>query len=224
MRIVRAVRNVSVLLLAAGAALGCGGGGGAAVVPDPNPPPPSGNVTLDVIADAALSGAILDSTSGRSVNAFVSAGQSVSPTLGNSETRGVAVYVWAIPTGATIVSATLRCTPTSVTGNPTTLVDALTLDHFDVGTNLDVGDFDGGPLFQASCATLVPLNQPMAAGTPVSTDVTTQVVADRTAVRGRSCFRLLFLAAIQNTQGLNTVQFEAGGVADAPVLTIIYAP
>ena len=103
MRIVRVVRNVSVLLLAAGAALGCGGGGGAAVVPDPIPPPPSGNVTLDVIADGPLSGEILDSVAGRTLDVPVVAGQSK---FGASETevRGVATFVWSVvvPSGVLV--------------------------------------------------------------------------------------------------------------------------
>ena len=223
MRIVRVVRNVSVLLLAAGAALGCGGGGGAAVVPDPIPPPPSGNVTLDVIADGPLSGEILDSVAGRTLDVPVVAGQSK---FGASETevRGVATFVWSVPAGATLVSATLRCTPTDVKGNPTGVVDALMLDHFDVGATLDTSDFDGGPLFQASCATLAPSGSPLVIGTEVSTVVTAQVQADRTAARGRSCFRLLFPAAVINIQGINQVQFGTGGTASAPVLTIVYTP
>jgi hypothetical protein len=124
----------------------------------------------------------------------------------------------SIPSGAPVVSATLRVQQNQVSGDPYTALGPLLLDQVVYGTVLDAGAYDRSfPTNQAFAmlATDTTLG-------PKETDVTVAVQDDLAAPRTRSQFRLRF-AIDTNGDGLGTAaRFDGPLSANPPLLIVTY--
>jgi hypothetical protein len=127
----------------------------------------------------------------------------------------------ALPTGATVVQATLLTSQVSVAGAPFSALGVLLAEHVNPGGTIDGADFSG-----AALSTAVVLSDNPALGSR-SVDATGAVQADLAAGRTRSCFRMRF--AVQGTvlgaADLVTMQDRsdlAGTGTQLPVLVVRY--
>jgi hypothetical protein len=195
-------------LLLAGLA-GCGGGGGGLATSSQSLPAVlDGFVTDDGFVDTATSSAIAvgdtDGTFDNHARGFVRFDRS------------------NLPPGATIVSATLRLHQSAVVGSPYATHGDVVVDHVDVGTSLDAGDFGALPLIPA-----LGVLSDDAGIESKDVDVTAAVLADVLAGRITSDFRLYFPLASDSDGAEDYVQFndvEDHFGDDVPLLEIEYLP
>jgi hypothetical protein len=128
----------------------------------------------------------------------------------------------SLPPGATVVSATLRLHQSAVTGAPYATHGDVLVDHVDIGTSLDAGDFGALPLIPA----LGTLSDDAGIESK-DVDVTAAVLADVLAGRTTSDFRLYFPLPTDGDGAEDYVQFDdvEGHFGDGvPVLEVEYLP
>ena len=124
----------------------------------------------------------------------------------------------AIPSGSTIVSATVRLHQGGTAGSPYGLLGNVLLDHVDYGAVLEAADYAVPALSTpGTLSTNTTLEYKQLA-------VTAQVQADITASRTRSQFRLRFSTADFSNNGLSDhVEFtDAEAPGNNPVLIVRY--
>jgi hypothetical protein len=193
----RALAGLIPLLIAA-ATSGCGGGGGGG----------DGGNTIVLPAQFDRTGFVSSITG--AAQASVVEGHETGDGGSNDVIRGcVAINLAGVPAGATVESAILRLSVSSLIGNPFPGLGTLNLDHVDLGPSLDAADFSGGTL-TATIATIPPVAQ----NSFPTIDVTAAVQADLAAGRASSCFRLWFSAAPSPNGQADLVSFNCR-LADA---------
>lgn len=211
-------------MLAAVAALtlcACGGGGGGGGGGDgsggtggDNPPGGTpGLVSLDLQADLVNTGF---ATSG---GQFQGAGTlQVGDDPGNASFRGLVRFpLGAIPAGATVTLASLRCSQTGVTQAPYATLGVILVDRVDLGAALDGAD-------HGSVALTPNLGQLSGDATLAVKvlDVTGAVVADLAAARPTSDFRLAFTTPTDGDNQPDRATFSATQAGEELVLRVSY--
>jgi hypothetical protein len=203
MRVFPALRTLSAALLLVLPA--CGGGGSSGSTG------PAANAVFsgDPAADGSVSlGGLMSSPSG---------GVPVGDFFNNDAGRGFLRFAHpSIPTGATVLSATLHAQQVSVTGTPfADLGPNVVVDHVDIdlgaGPGLDAQDYNSAAFSLA----IGSLSSGVALGSKW-VDVTAAVQADVTAGRTKSDFRLTFALATDGNADIDQVMFtdaEASGPA-----------
>jgi hypothetical protein len=110
----------------------------------------------------------------------------------------VSFLVGSLPPGAQVESATLWVNQITTLGSPFSVLGSLIASHVNIGDFLDAGDYDTPILSLAGTISNSETNGWK------SIDVTAQVKADLTALRGRSQFRLQFYPFDGNDDGQST--------------------
>ncbi len=151
---------------------------------------------------------------------------SSSPTVGDFDqvdstmrARGfVAFDLSGLPAGVTIKTANLRLYQKSVTGTPYASHGSLVLDHVDLGSSLDAGDYQSVAL-DSSFAVLSP-----DASTGIKqVNVLQKVRADVAGARTMTHFRLRFSLKDGNSDGVtDNVSFRSAAEFPPPLVIVTY--
>ena len=103
----------------------------------------------------------------------------------------------AVPAGARIVSATLRIHQFEVRGDPFATHGPLVLDHIDMGSELDAGDYSGSNIRAAFAV----LSREATIGY-LDADITERLEADIAAGRTHAAFRVRFGSLSSDNDGV----------------------
>jgi len=144
----------------------------------------------------------------------------VGDSLGEGGMRNVVGFdISSIPSGSTIVSATLRMYQYSITGTPYSL-GTIAVDHVNFSTSIDSGDYSGGTI--SSSIGTISNNTTVEYKTLA---VTAHVQADLTAGRTSSQYRLGFTTTVGPGSD-NMALFESaenyGSTGNRPELVVTY--
>lgn len=141
----------------------------------------------------------------------------------NTSVRGfVSFDLTPLPAGATVTSATLSMYQWVVIGTPYAVLGSQLVDHLDFGATLDPGDF----ALAALSSGFDTLASDDTIG-PKLLSVTAQVVADLTAARVRSQFRIRFAVATDTDASEDSCSFrraDATTASEVPTLSVTYQP
>jgi hypothetical protein len=194
---------------------GCGGSGGGGE--------PSAPVTVVIPSTPARDGNIRPGGFVYMSSMFVGDIDGISPGMTQRSVVGFDLIGSGIPSGATIVSATLALQQSPGWGTPYTDLGNLLVDHVDLGAGIDGTDFTGGTL-AAGFGVL----STDAALVVKSLEVGARVQADLTAGRTFSDFRLRFAADSNGDGADDYIQFNdsenSAPPGPKPVLTVTYLP
>ena len=201
---------VVVLGIALTPAAGCGGGGHGGG---------GGPVTVTLASVASVDGMIVDTPP---PGVFTTFDLQVGDTSTNNSKRGFLRFLLSsIPPGAIIDSATLSVHQSVVNGVPYSALGAVTVDHMDIGSVLDGGDFVGSVLFFnfGTLSTDATLGYK-------SLDVTSRVAADMAASKPDSDYRL-HTAGTTNSDSIEDSSHwddaeDSFGSGNVPHLTVTY--
>ena len=219
---------LTALSLATLPALGaCGGGSGGGSGGFGQPP----TETVVVQADDDRTGTLAQAPTGAVLGPtdFAQVGQLalISGTGAASDREFRAILTFArpnIPVGATVVRAVLTCQNILAGGGwvagTSNNIGNIVADHFDVGSTLDLVDFDSAALDTAFAVFLQPGQLNGAAGDVVTLDVTAQVQADISNGRDQTGIRLLAPNAIVGGAGPHQLFVDGSDPAQFPTLTI----
>ncbi len=124
-------------------------------------------------------------------------------TSSNVPIRAVLSFSLApLPAGATVVSATLEIEQEDTGfGAPYTDLGNLLVDHVDLGAGVETTDFAGGTLSSGIAVISTSAGDGLRAA-----DVTSAVLADLAAARGRSEFRLRFAVTTNNDGSQDSIR------------------
>jgi hypothetical protein len=197
------------LALGLGAALafvGCGGGSGGKTV------------TVMLSATDALTGEV--TKAGNVVFHELQAGDILQPLpAGEVGIRAfVSFDLSSIPTGARVLSATLRLTQSSVGGSPYLTLGTVVVDQVEYGTLLEAGAYDRTFPIHQGFATL----STDATIGPKEADVSASVIDDFAVARGRSQFRIRFQTETDGDGGTDAAEFDEPTATHPPVLIVTY--
>jgi hypothetical protein len=141
----------------------------------------------------------------------------------NTSVRGfVSFDLTPLPAGATVTSATLSMYQWVVLGTPYASLGSQLVDHVDFGATLDSGDF----ALVALSSGFDTLSSDATVG-PKLLSVTAQVVADLTAARVRSQFRIRFALGTDGDASEDSCSFrraDASTASEVPTLSVTYQP
>ena len=187
----------------------CGGGGGG-----------DGGIEVTLPSIAALDGIVESGGTVYEQDAYGIALGDGGP--GNGWRGFVTFDLGPVPAGATVLAATLRLRQFGVYGTPyTKLGGAVLVDHIDVGTVLDAGDY-ASPAYTSDIGTL----STNGALEVKSLAVGPAVQADLDAARTRTAFRLRFPIESDVDAGYDYVNFneqeDPDGSGVTPVLVVRY--